>query len=319
VVNQPLVSIIIPCYNAGKYVAEAIQSALDQTYTNKEVIVIDDGSTDHSLDVIRSFAERIRWETGPNRGGCAARNRGLETAKGELIQFLDADDGLYPQKLAIQVPILMSRRCDVVTCEWHFIGGERTRFVAPSAMEVVAIEDPIDWTVSHERLGTSSPIHFVSNLRRIGGFRPNLPCAQEYDLHIRLACSGYSFGHMRGILWYARHRAGSVSSDYRQVLLQQLEILRRARSILASRGALDEQRRHVLADACVRVAVYLFRLGDVVRAEEYMRASREFHARGGEWHGGGPGERLLARAIGPLGMERIRQVKKQLARRLTCA
>jgi glycosyltransferase involved in cell wall biosynthesis len=66
--NNPLVSIIIPCYNAEEYVSEAIESALRQTYSNKEVIVIDDGSTDGSLDVIRSFGSRVRWETGPNSG-----------------------------------------------------------------------------------------------------------------------------------------------------------------------------------------------------------------------------------------------------------
>ena len=81
--NDPLVSIIIPCYNAEKYVGEAIESALAQTYPNKEVIVIDDGSTDGSLQVIKSFGHRIRWETGPNRGGSAARNRGIELARGE--------------------------------------------------------------------------------------------------------------------------------------------------------------------------------------------------------------------------------------------
>ena len=74
-VTTPLISIVIPCYNAERYVGEAIRSALSQTYPNVEIIVIDDGSTDGSLDVIRSFGGAIRWETGPNRGGCAARNR----------------------------------------------------------------------------------------------------------------------------------------------------------------------------------------------------------------------------------------------------
>ncbi len=89
---MPLVSIVIPCFNAEGTVGEAIQSALDQDYPNREVIVIDDGSTDKSVDVIRTFGDSIRWETGPNRGGNVARNRGLELARGTLIQFLDSDD-----------------------------------------------------------------------------------------------------------------------------------------------------------------------------------------------------------------------------------
>ena len=103
----PLVSIIIPCYNAENYVAEAIQAALDQTYPNCEVIVIDDGSTDRGINVIESFGDRIRWETGPNRGGSVARNRGLDIAKGEWIQFLDADDLISKNKISSQIQSLV--------------------------------------------------------------------------------------------------------------------------------------------------------------------------------------------------------------------
>lgn len=79
---EPSVSIVIPCYNAEAYIAESIDSALGQTYPNCEVIVIDDGSTDGSLEVIKSFGNRIRWRYGPNEGGCAARNRGVKVSRG---------------------------------------------------------------------------------------------------------------------------------------------------------------------------------------------------------------------------------------------
>ena len=74
-----LVSILIPCFNAEKWVAQAIESALAQTWPEKEVIVVDDGSTDASLEIIRHFDGRVRWESGPNRGGNAARNRLLSS------------------------------------------------------------------------------------------------------------------------------------------------------------------------------------------------------------------------------------------------
>src|SRR5262245_58403046 len=98
-----LVSILIPCYNAERWISEAIESALAQTWAAKEVIVVDDGSTDRSLDIIRKFDGRIRWETGPNRGGGRARNRLLELASGEWLQYLDADDYLLPEKIAAQM------------------------------------------------------------------------------------------------------------------------------------------------------------------------------------------------------------------------
>ncbi|MEH6836211.1 MULTISPECIES: glycosyltransferase family 2 protein [Falsihalocynthiibacter] len=96
------VSIIIPCYNKHAYVAAAIESALAQNHSC-EVIVVDDGSTDASLEKIRLFDGRIKWVSGPNRGGSAARNIGLEMARGDWIQFLDADDILPPEKIAMQL------------------------------------------------------------------------------------------------------------------------------------------------------------------------------------------------------------------------
>lgn len=111
-------SIIIPCYNKRAYVAAAIESALAQT-SSCEVIVVDDGSTDGSLEEIRRFAGCIRWETGPNRGGAAARNRGLGLARGEWIQFLDADDILPQDKIAVQIAALKGGGQDEMAfCPW---------------------------------------------------------------------------------------------------------------------------------------------------------------------------------------------------------
>ena len=112
------VSIVIPCYNKAAYVAAAIDSALAQT-APCEVIVIDDGSTDASLEVVRSYGDRIRCETGPNRGGSAARNRGLDIATGEYIQFLDADDLLPPEKVETQLAALDRLEGDATAfCPW---------------------------------------------------------------------------------------------------------------------------------------------------------------------------------------------------------
>jgi glycosyltransferase involved in cell wall biosynthesis len=85
---------VIPCWNAERWIGRAIQSVLDQNYANVEIIIIDDGSTDGSLEVIKAFGEKVHWETGPNRGGCAARNQGARLATSQYILFVDADDYL---------------------------------------------------------------------------------------------------------------------------------------------------------------------------------------------------------------------------------
>src|SRR5437016_5128593 len=96
------VSILIPCFNAERWIGQCIESALAQTWSEKEIIVLDDGSTDGSLDQIRKFDGVIRWETSRNRGSSAARNRLLELASGEWLQYLDADDCLLAEHVARQ-------------------------------------------------------------------------------------------------------------------------------------------------------------------------------------------------------------------------
>jgi glycosyltransferase involved in cell wall biosynthesis len=106
IINNPLVSVIIPVYNSERYLAEAIESVLAQTYRPLEIIIVDDGSTDGSADIAKGFHDNIRYVFQPNSGPSAARNRGLGLARGEMVGFLDADD-LWPEdKLSLQVAFL---------------------------------------------------------------------------------------------------------------------------------------------------------------------------------------------------------------------
>ena len=95
----PKISIVITCYNYARYVGEAIDSALAQTYPHKEVIVVDDGSTDGSADVIARYGDRVRFMPQHNRGQVAATNNGYAAAGGDIVLFLDADDRLLPNAL----------------------------------------------------------------------------------------------------------------------------------------------------------------------------------------------------------------------------
>jgi glycosyltransferase involved in cell wall biosynthesis len=101
---KSLVSILIPAYNSEKWIGETIQSALCQTWSNKEIIIVNDGSTDSTFDIAKNYESKIvKVRTQENRGACAARNKALEYSQGDYIQWLDADDILHPEKISKQM------------------------------------------------------------------------------------------------------------------------------------------------------------------------------------------------------------------------
>jgi len=118
--NRPLVSIIIPNYNKAPYIREAIESALNQTYKNIEVIVVDDGSTDQSREIIKSFGKKIKAYFLPHKNANVARNFGFKKSKGEYIQFLDSDDIILPEKIEKQVEALEKTGADMALCYWEY-------------------------------------------------------------------------------------------------------------------------------------------------------------------------------------------------------
>jgi hypothetical protein len=110
----PTVAVVIPCYNAERWISRAVQSLLEQHYPSVEIIVVDDGSTDGSLNIIRRFDGRIRWETGPNRGACFARNRGLALSTADYILFLDADDYIERNALRYWAATASETSADII-------------------------------------------------------------------------------------------------------------------------------------------------------------------------------------------------------------
>ena len=149
--NNPLVSVIIPLYNAEKYLAETIQNVLNQTYHPIEIIVIDDGSTDKSLSIAKSFeGEKVKVFSQNNSGASAARNYGLREAKGEFIQFLDADDLLSTNKIEEQVKLLLNSPDKLAVCPTiHFFDGEDFKSKQPiHEWYKEDSDDPVDFLIN---------------------------------------------------------------------------------------------------------------------------------------------------------------------------
>ena len=185
-----LVSIIIPCFNAEKWIKEAIDSCLEQTHSRLEIIVIDDGSTDSSLEIIKGFQGKIIWETGVNRGGNYARNRGFALSKGAYIQYLDSDDYLLPDKISQQLHFLEQLQADIV------YGDVRYQYHPTEG--TVYQENAIFWGISgkHEDFlesllgyGCLPPMAYLLNRQVVTnslGWDESLPAAQDRDFLISL-------------------------------------------------------------------------------------------------------------------------------------
>lgn len=303
-----LISVVIPCYNAERYISDAIESALGQTYAHLEIIVVDDGSTDASLDIVKSFGNRIRWETGPNRGACSARNRGLELARGNLVQFLDADDLLDPRKLAAQAEPLLQHSADVVYCDW--IETNLSGTLPEARMSATWLADPVVFALT-KIVKTSTMLFHRAKLDMIGGFRKELACAQEYDLNLRLACAGATFHHCAEVLVTVRRVPGSVSSNSVRVLDEWEGIYRLAFAELRERGMLTDERAATFAARMAHDGRAYLRHDEVEKANARFRDAFSMHPSGGLSGAYGRATLLLRKALGPALTERIVQLKRK--------
>jgi len=275
---MPLVSVLIPCYNAEAWVEEAIDSALSQTYKRKEVIVVDDGSSDKSVEICKKYDDHITLEASSNGGACRARNRALELAKGELVQYLDADDILLPHKFSTQVPVCLANPGASVSCDrLSFSDGD-----PQDSWEecLVTDEDSVLFTL-RENIVTGGPLHCRNRLNQIGGFREDLPCNQEVDLHIRLACAGTDFVHVPEQLWKYRVVEGSISSDQDRLLKIHREVWLPAWEQLKRESKLTDARAKQFAVLFAKDArSYLWR-GDKEQAAFCFNTALSMHKSGG--------------------------------------
>ena len=147
--DNPLVSIIIPLYNAEVYIEQTIQSALMQTYSNIEVIVVDDFSTDKSFKIVEVInSNKIRLVKNIRKGACAARNYGFELSKGEYIQYLDADDLISKNKIEDQLTLLLQSDDNTVSsCGWVKFTTNYQDLTARKQKINKSYESPLQWLI----------------------------------------------------------------------------------------------------------------------------------------------------------------------------
>lgn len=201
------ISVIIPLYNKEHFVAKTLESVLSQTYQDFEVIIIDDGSTDHSVEVVSSYDDsRIKIIKQPNRGVSSARNHGIQIAKGEYISFLDADDIWYPTfleemlELTIQYPKY-----------YFFCCAQKDRPIPTLPAGVSIIDDHCKYFYLY---CTGSNIIKKEVLDQVGGFRENYQYGEDLDMWLRISCIYPTVYLNKDLMTYNHTTEGNLSKIF---------------------------------------------------------------------------------------------------------
>ncbi|MBP8270349.1 MAG: glycosyltransferase family 2 protein [Sphaerotilus sp.] len=285
-----LVSAVIPAFNTERYLRRAIESVLAQRYGPVECIVVDDGSTDRSGEIARSFGNRVRYIAQANGGASAARNTGIHAARGEYIAFLDADDYWLDTKLEHQMRVFAAHPgLRLVSAHWTWLPSTTdpaiTDFKGPQ-FDATALSVLPGWEslLRDPYLCTPTVVVPTAVARAVGGFDTTLPSAEDVDFFLR-ACDGNSYARLRQPLVGCQLRPGSLTrtaSSHRH----NLDVLAR---IGESRPELSQRYGTVLMKS--RLDIY-----------QRWASTRVFH-------GNGPGARVVlreSRAVGKLpGYQRL--------------
>ncbi len=278
--DSPLISIVIPCYNASRFIGETLASVTWQSLSDWEVIVIDDGSTDDSRNVIEAWRERLgdrmRTEYGPNRGVSAARNSGTRLARGEFIQYLDADDLLRPDTLLRRVNAIVAGG-DVAYCDWQKLQENEDGSFTPG--DVVARRMDEVHPIPEIALFTTfwappaALLYRRSIVEAVGGWNESLPVIQDARFALDAALAGGRFVHVPGVgADYRVLRGTSLSSRdpvrfIRDCYLNACQVGEYWRA----HGGLNEERRKALADCYSYTARTLLHSDDAAFKENLGR------------------------------------------------
>jgi glycosyltransferase involved in cell wall biosynthesis len=229
----PLVSVIVPCYNYGKYLAQALDSIKKQTYTFWECIIINDGSTDNTEEVAKGFAtndKRFIYLYQQKAGVSPARNNGLSVAKGEYIQPLDADDMLEPDKLQLHVDFLQSREdVDLVYSDVILFDDFNNVPVLPPLFSKPRVsgkyEIIIDNLYDDNFFLPGCSMFRKTAYDTVGGFKHTYGF-EDWEFYYRMAITGYTFMHYspKGSLLLVRSHDSNTSKKYKKMMEAKINI-----------------------------------------------------------------------------------------------
>ncbi len=273
-----LVSVIIPSYNSAAYLAEAIDSAFKQTFKNIEIIVIDDGSSDNTADIIKPYLNRIQYYKKQNAGPASARNVGLSHAKGDYVAFLDADDVWVPEKLEKQLKLIESNPAiGIVTCGEHQMDVNGKVFDSTRYIQYKDKNEFLNQMLIKNMVGGGSCCVVRRKcFDRIGLFDENLRGTEDWDMWMRLA-EEYEVASIAEPLFYARIVPNSVSSLQNSMKMFNNEIKLLDKVFSSNKSLSTTQKARSYAFRYLAVAKSLRLNGDFSQAKDFaLRAFRTY-------------------------------------------
>ncbi|HET9503947.1 MAG TPA: glycosyltransferase [Hymenobacter sp.] len=222
--DTPLISVVVPAYNAEKFIAETIESVLSQTYTNWELVVVDDGSVDGTKKIVGKYAEldkRIKYVYQANARQGVARNNGIRNSRGELIAFLDADDLWVPDKLLVQLQEIRNKKVDLIFSESCCFTGkfnDAGEYLAMGAGKgYFSGQEGIEVFLEQNRIPVLTVLTTREALAKVGFFTEDITLqnAEDYHLWLKLLFSGCVFYGIPEVLAAYREHTSSVSGSDR--------------------------------------------------------------------------------------------------------
>ncbi|WFD11396.1 glycosyltransferase [Tepidibacter hydrothermalis] len=187
---MPKVSVIIPTYNYGKFISDAIDSILVQTFKDYEIIVVDDGSTDNTKDIIKKYNDKISYYYKTNNGPSSARNLGINNANGDYVCFLDADDIFDPSKLAHQVKLLdehKNKNVSLIYSDYYIMDNNLNSIIKyGKSPKFSSHYHALKYLFQRNYINTSTAMIVKDCLFEVGLFNEDYKYLEDYDLWVRL-------------------------------------------------------------------------------------------------------------------------------------
>jgi glycosyltransferase involved in cell wall biosynthesis len=240
-IDQPLVSVIIPCYNHGSFLAESIRSVYSQTYSSVQIIVVDDGSTDDTAKVAKSIPN-VNYIYQENAGLSAARNTGIKHSQGDFLVFLDADDLLYPDALSINVTYLQAHQEAVFVSGAHDVVSVTKRKLGEKRA-IVTSKHYIEF-LRGNYIGMHATVMFRRSVFNEFLYDETLTSCEDYDIYLKVARKYPVIHHTEKLTAYRMH-SSNMSGNASRMLSQVLHVLNRQKEVLLNKAERQAYRKGV--------------------------------------------------------------------------